>query len=210
MISKRLRTIAELIPNNAKVIDVGCDHALLDIYLVKNKNCYCFACDINKNALNQAKKNISSNNLTDKIEIKLTDGLTDIKINKDDYIVIAGMGTSTIKHILGQHNLSDNLIIASNNEIDKLRRYVVCLNYKIIDEKFILDKGKYYVIIYFKKGSSNYNDIDLDIGPILKNNHEYINYRINCLKQIKDKIPFYKIYLRFSINKKIKKLKKIS
>ena len=129
MISKRLKEIAELIPNNAKVIDVGCDHALLDIYLVKNKNCSCLACDINENALNQAKKNISSNNLIDKIETKLTDGLNDIKINKDDYFVIAGMGTSTIKHILEHDNLSDNLIIASNNEIDKLRRFVVGLVY---------------------------------------------------------------------------------
>ena len=66
------------------------------------------------------------------------------------------------------------------------------------------------MIISFKKGSSNYNDIDYDIGPVLKNNQEYITYRINSLKQIKDKIPFYKIYLRFSINKKIKKLMKIS
>ncbi len=33
MISKRLESIASLIPNNSRVIDVGCDHALLDIYL---------------------------------------------------------------------------------------------------------------------------------------------------------------------------------
>lgn len=210
MISKRLNTIAELIPNNSRVIDVGCDHALLDIYLVKNKNCSCLACDINNNALNQAKKNISLNSLTDKVEIKLTDGLNGIKINKDDYIVIAGMGTSTIKHILSNNNLSDNLIISSNNEIEKLRLFVTDLGYKIIDEKFINDKGKYYVIISFKKGKTNYNEIDYDIGPILKNNHEYLEYRINCLKQIKDKIPFYKIFLKININKKIKKLKKIS
>ena len=36
-ISNRLKTIADMIDSNYHVIDVGCDHALLDIYLTLNK-----------------------------------------------------------------------------------------------------------------------------------------------------------------------------
>ena len=36
-ISKRLETIASLVPINSKVIDIGCDHGLLDIYLYQKK-----------------------------------------------------------------------------------------------------------------------------------------------------------------------------
>ena len=36
-ISKRLELIASFIPENSKVIDIGCDHGLLDIYLYQNK-----------------------------------------------------------------------------------------------------------------------------------------------------------------------------
>ena len=36
-ISKRLEAISGLVPNNSKVIDIGCDHGLLDIYLYQNK-----------------------------------------------------------------------------------------------------------------------------------------------------------------------------
>ena len=57
-ISKRLQTIADMISEGEKVIDVGCDHALLDIYLSNYKNCLCVAADINSNALEQAKYNI--------------------------------------------------------------------------------------------------------------------------------------------------------
>ena len=36
-ISKRLRAIGDLIEDNSFILDVGCDHALLDIYVVTNK-----------------------------------------------------------------------------------------------------------------------------------------------------------------------------
>ena len=35
-ISKRLAAIASFVPQNAKILDVGCDHGLLDIYLFQN------------------------------------------------------------------------------------------------------------------------------------------------------------------------------
>ena len=42
----RLQAIANLIKDNSKIIDVGADHGLLDIYLSKYKNCTCLATDI--------------------------------------------------------------------------------------------------------------------------------------------------------------------
>ena len=36
MVSNRLKSLAKFVNINDKVIDVGCDHALLDIYLIKN------------------------------------------------------------------------------------------------------------------------------------------------------------------------------
>ena len=59
MLSYRLKKIASLIDPNKVVIDVGCDHGLLDIYLtLYNKN-ICTASDINKNALSSAINNIN-------------------------------------------------------------------------------------------------------------------------------------------------------
>ena len=39
-ISKRLRVIGDLVKDNSFILDIGCDHALLDIYVVKNKKKY--------------------------------------------------------------------------------------------------------------------------------------------------------------------------
>ena len=209
-ITKRLETIATLIPNNASVIDVGCDHAFLDIYLSSEKNCVCKALDISSGALKGARRNIKKYKQEKKIEVIKTDGLKNITVNDDDYIVISGMGTSTIKHILETNKLSNNLVISTHNSFDLLRGYVVKLGYKITDELFLFDKDKPYIIIKFVKGNESYTDIDIMYGPILKKNKEYISYLKNNLENIKKKIPFYKFKLRFVINKKIKMLDKIS
>ena len=36
-INSRLKQIGDLVDTNSLVLDIGCDHALLDIYLVENK-----------------------------------------------------------------------------------------------------------------------------------------------------------------------------
>ena len=66
-LSKRLASIALNIDKEDKVVDIGCDHGYLSIYLkAVNGNKIVIATDINENALNMAKKNINKNNIQDK------------------------------------------------------------------------------------------------------------------------------------------------
>jgi len=195
-LSKRLQAIATLVDVNARVIDVGCDHAYLDIYLTQNNDNKCVATDINKNALEIAKKNIKKYNLENKIETKLANGLTDIKVRDNDNIVICGMGTYTILEILKTNNLSNTLVISSNNNVDILRKEVINLGYYIDSEIFIIDKNKPYIIIKFIKGIKKYNKLDILLGPILKNNLEYKKYIIKKYKNILNNISNKKILLR--------------
>ena len=101
-ISKRLETIASLVPINSSVIDVGCDHGLLDIYLYQKNICKkIIASDININALNNAKENIKKYKLSKYIETRLGSGLDALFSNdKIDTIIISGMGAHTIIDIL--------------------------------------------------------------------------------------------------------------
>lgn len=206
-LSKRLQAVATLVDVNTRVIDVGCDHAYLDIYLTLNNGNKCLATDINENALSIAKANIKKYKLSDKIETKLTDGLNDIEINDSDNIVISGMGTHTILDILKTNKLSDTLIISSNNNIDVLRENVVILGYYIDSEIFLIDKGKPYVIIKFKKGNAKYKKIDYELGPILKNNIEYLTYLKNKYNSIINNISKNKFIIRLKYRLKIIKIK---
>jgi len=195
-LSKRLQAIATLVDVNARIINVGCDHAYLDIYLTQNNDNKCVATDINKNALEIAKKNIKKYNLENKIETKLANGLTDIKVRDNDNIVICGMGTYTILEILKTNNLSNTLVISSNNNVDILRKEVINLGYYIDSEIFIIDKNKPYIIIKFIKGIKKYNKLDILLGPILKNNLEYKKYIIKKYKNILNNISKKKMLLR--------------
>ena len=206
-LSKRLEAVATLVDVGTHVIDVGCDHAYLDIYLTKNNNNKCTATDINSNALENAKNNIKKYKLSNKIELKLTEGLKGLKINESDNIVISGMGTHTILDILKTNILSNTLIISSNNNIEMLRREVVNLGYYIDSEIFLFDKDKPYIIIKFIKGYKKYKKNDYELGPILKNNIEYKKYLINKYNKILNSISKNKILLRLKYKYKILKIK---
>ena len=206
-LSKRLQMVATLVDVKARVIDVGCDHAYLDIYLTLNNDNKCIATDINENALEMAKTNIKKYKLGKKIQTKLTDGLTDIDVKDDDNIVISGMGTHTILEILSTNKLSNTLIISSNNDIELLRREVVKLGYIIDSEIFLFDKNKPYIIIKFIKGIKKYKDMDYEFGPILKNNNEYKKYLINKYNKIINNISNKKIFIRLKYRLLILKIK---
>lgn len=215
-ISKRLELIANLVENNTKIIDIGCDHGLLDIYLSqKLNNVKIIASDINKNALNNAIKNIQKYNINN-IETRLGNGLDVVDKNEINTIVIAGMGTYTIIDILSSNiNKLDNvnsIIIQSNNNIDKLREYIVSIGYYIDDELLVEENNIIYTIIKFKKGLKKYTKKELFLGPILLEKKDDLFYKLcdinkNKLTTILNNIPDDKIEYKKDIKEKIVFLK---
>lgn len=141
-IGKRLLAIADLIPFNSSVIDVGADHGLLSIYLTKYKSCKCLATDISSKCLERAYKNSIKYDCL--IDFKVTDGLSGVNLN-DEIIVIAGMGTKNIKKIL-DCDLDNDLVIMSHTNIDELKEFLLDKKYNIILENEIFDKHKYTII----------------------------------------------------------------
>lgn len=141
----RLQAIADLIENNSKIIDVGADHGLLDIYLSKYKNCACLATDISPKCIKRAILNSLKYKTT--ILTKVNNGLDNLKLT-DEIIVISGMGTRLIKKILDR-DIKNDLIISSHTNIDELKEFLENKKYNIINEKKIIEK-KEYTIIYAK------------------------------------------------------------
>lgn len=141
----RLQAIADLIEENSKVIDVGADHGLLDIYLSKYKNCTCLATDISPKCIQRAIINSLKYKTT--ILTKVNNGLENLKLT-DEIIVISGMGTRLIKKILNK-DINNDLIISSHTNIEELKEFLISKKYKIIKEIKIKEK-KEYTIIYAK------------------------------------------------------------
>ena len=210
MLSKRLQSLTKYINKDDKLIDIGCDHALIDIYLIKNNIIdNIIVSDIHEGALKQGINNISLNHLEDRIDARLGNGL-EVLTDEDDIntILISGMGTSTIIEILSNDYINNinKLIIQSNNDYEELRRYITSIGFIITDEEFIEDKDKYYINIVFERGSKEYSDVEYLYGPILSHNNEYLEYMINHYKQIISYLPDDKYELLEDINKQIEVL----
>ena len=92
-ISDRLNSLAKYIFSEDKVMDVGCDHALLDIYLVQagivDK---IYACDVNENALQNGINNIEKYELNSNIIPVLSYGIEKANTIDVNTVVISGMG----------------------------------------------------------------------------------------------------------------------
>lgn len=168
MISNRLKSLVKYVDTNDKAIDIGCDHALLDIYLVQNKIVNnIIVSDVSSNALEQGINNIKKYNLEDYIDARVGNGLEVLKDTDNvDTIIISGMGTNTILEILNNKYLYNvkKLIIQSNRDYYELRRDVVKLGFVIKEEEVIEDNGKIYINIVFIRGIKNYSLEELKYG----------------------------------------------
>ncbi len=190
-LSKRLKTIVNLIGPEDIIADVGCDHAYLSIYLAKNDLCQgIIATEVAIGPYNIALQNIKDNNLEQKIKLYLTDGLNNIEENLNT-IVIAGMGTSTIIHILNNYDLSNvtKMIIQSNSDWIELRKFLNDIGYYIETEINTYENKKDYLTFLVKKSNRNNLKKELICGKFNSMNIEFYQRRKSKLVLIKKSIP---------------------
>ncbi len=213
MISKRLESLSKYFNSNDKVIDIGCDHALLDIYLIQNNILSSMiVSDIHEGAIKQGIDNIKLNKLDKKIDARLGDGLKVLN-DKDevDTILISGMGTSTILGIIENPYFKkiNKLVIQSNNDHEILRTELVKKSFNITNEEMVQENGKTYINIVFERGRKTYAPLELKYGPLLVRNMEYLKYREDYFKNILNKVPRSKLLIRYKLRKEINEIKKL-
>ncbi len=184
----RIERISSYITDEEKVIDVGCDQALLSKLLAKRK-IHSIASDIKQNIIDDAIKSTKAQ-LKQYIDFRVGNGIT-LKENEKDYtLVLSGMGTYTILDILRNSSSNINRVITiSNNNHDILRNEMNKNGYKIDLEEIIKEKNKYYNLIIFSKGNQELSEKELIVGfnhqnkALLKEKNEYlINKYENILK----------------------------
>ena len=174
----RLEKISSYISDNEKVLDVGCDQALLSKILAKRK-IYSIASDLRPNIIENAKKNLTPLE-KEYITFSVSNGVPTI-LNEEYTLVLSGMGAHTILDILKNSNYRFNKIITiSNNNNDILRTEMSKLNYYVLEEEIIKEKGKFYNLIVFDNVKRNYSKEQILVGinhknkELLKEKNEYL------------------------------------
>ncbi len=156
-LSDRLKCVASMVSAGTYVFDVGCDHAFLDIYLIRQGIARgASASDVKKGPLEAASEHISQAGLEDKISTVLSDGLHNINdIPEGSTLVMAGMGGPLILKILTDEqdktSKFDEIIISPQSRITDVREGLKDIGLAIADEAMVFDDGKYYTVMKLVK-----------------------------------------------------------
>jgi len=193
-LSLRLQALLDLIPHSDILADIGTDHAYLPIEAICAGLCEkAIACDINKGPLEIAVENIQMARLSNKIEIRLGDGLKPIHPNEADCIVISGMGGMRIWNIIhteqDKAQFAKKLILQPQHNLEVLRKNLHNAGYEISTEKLVYEDSRFYVILLagYTGEVSTWTEQEYFFGKHLLESPHFSHY----LKYHRDKISRY-------------------
>ena len=151
-LTPRLSAAEALLHGGNKTVDVGTDHAYLPIRLIQSGKCgRVLACDIGEQPLLNTKRAVERFGLTDRIELRLSDGLHAVLPEEAEEVSVCGMGGTLIAKILSEapwlRRPSTHLVLQSMSHIDEVREYLCRSGYRIDRELCVREGGRFYVCI---------------------------------------------------------------
>ena len=157
-LTKRLLMVADLVPVSESIADIGTDHAYIPIYLfLKNKIKHAIASDIHKGPLTMAETHIKYYGLESHIEARLGAGLSALKKEECEGVVIAGMGGLMIRNILQESSTIANslswAVLQPMNHASDLRIWLTQNGWKIVKEKLAKEDKHIYEAMYVIHGN---------------------------------------------------------
>ena len=193
-LSLRLSAIADMVTTGNRLVDVGCDHGYLPVYLIQQKKIpSAIAMDVRKGPLSRAKEHIRQYGLEEYIQTRLSDGLENLKAGEGDTLVIAGMGGPLMERILtdGQsvRDSFSEMILQPQSDIPHFRRFIQSQGFQIVEEKMVEEEGKFYpmmrVVRTCPEGGGNENlvseaapyTLEEAFGKFLLKEHNPVVYR---------------------------------
>ena len=173
-LSPRLKAVADFVPLNARLADIGSDHAYLPVHLLLNDTInHAIVGEVAKGPRDNAYHELKKRHLLGRAYVRLADGLAAIN-DKDnvDTVVIAGMGGILISDILKagkqQGQAFKTLVLQPNTDESVVRGWLNAQQYQIIDEAIVQEASHFYEIIVATIGTQHLSDLDVAFGPYLR------------------------------------------
>src|SRR5699024_5146660 len=176
-LNQRLKKVSTYITGET-LADIGSDHAYLPIYALENNLVKkAIEGEVIKGPFEASVKNVIEHKLSPYIDVRLGDGLSVLNPNEQiNCVTICGMGGPLIAKIIknGQPKLTSHprLILQSNIQSSAIRSLLIHMNYVIVEEAILEEKGHIYEIIVadYSETKQKLSEPEIKFGPILLKN----------------------------------------
>lgn len=199
-LSKRLSAVASMVTEGNRLVDVGCDHGYLPLYLYLNKKIpSAIAMDVRPGPLSRAREHIAEYGLEKYIETRLSDGLLALSPGEGDTLTIAGMGGPLMERILtAKEEVRESfreLILQPQSDIPHFRRFLGEIGWEIVEEEIVLEDGKFYPMMKAVRGEARTVSGDMPYTPeeafgglLLKKRHPVLKLYLERELRIRNEI----------------------
>ena len=147
--------------------DIGTDHAYLPAALLQRGRCQrMILTDISPGALANARFEIVRLRLSNRVDLRLGDGLEPLS-ESCGCISVMGMGGRTIQSILtaGQSRLQGaSLILSAHTDWHLIRRAVLDIGYHLDREEPCFAAGRYYLVLRARPGLEPLSEQEIRTG----------------------------------------------
>lgn len=172
-LTPRLQAAASLVRGGGILADIGTDHGYLPIHLVETgKIDKAIAADIGKMPLENARKSVEQKALSDKISLRLSDGLRSFSPDDADEYVFAGMGGTLIAEKLSEtpwiKNEKYHFVFQPQSRAEDIRQFLFENGFQIEKEIATHEGNRMYIAFsaFYNGEKTEYTYADCFLGKL--------------------------------------------
>ncbi len=191
--NRRIKEIADMVKEGMVTADIGTDHALLPVMLVKaGRIPRAYACDIGEGPLRAAAETVKNAGLEERVRLVLSDGFENVPVDAE-CAVIAGMGYHTAVSILERAAerlpLLKQILVQVNTDVPLFRRWISEKGWSIVEEKLIRERDHDYIVVSFLlTPHAPYSETQILGGPCLmeEGSDAYLRFVKDNIRRLED------------------------
>ena len=191
-LTPRLSAAASLVRGGGIIADIGTDHGYLPVHLIQSGRVVgAIAADIGKMPLQNAAKTIETYGLSEKISLRLSDGLREFCAEDADEFVFAGMGGTLIAEKLAEtpwiKNNNLHFVFQPQSRAEDLRKFLFENGFTINNELAVHEGRRVYITFdaTYTGEAVDFTYADCFIGklPHTEDAHKHLSLQLTRLKE---------------------------
>ncbi|MCR5674495.1 MAG: class I SAM-dependent methyltransferase [Lachnospiraceae bacterium] len=184
MLSERLSAVAGLTESAARelrgqkgtesicITDIGTDHGYLPIWLITHEVAdRVIAADVNRGPLARAEAHVIAAGLTERIDVRLSDGFSGIRQGEAQIAVLSGMGGRLMVRLLTECPPQElgirQLVLQPQSEPKELWEFLRENGWFVVDEQMVYEDDQFYTMMRAVRAGANVRKSEDDFGAFL-------------------------------------------